>query len=139
MRRKKDSELTHVQVISPVLDRDRSGDKLEGQDRKPGDGVVPAHCEAPRRVNETDDVREEGTIDRVENSQLSESLASEEQHDSDNQVANDERGGTSSLEGSTRTDEETSTDSTTCLFILLGQPLGDQGASVSYRWQSLSR
>lgn len=84
------SELTHVQIIPPVLDSNRRSDKLEGQNCEPRDGVVPTHCEAPRGVDETDDVGEESTIDRVEDSQLSESLASKQQHDSDDQVANDE-------------------------------------------------
>lgn len=61
---------TDVDVCSPVFDRDRSSCELEGQNRQPADGVVPAYGEAPGRINETNDVGVKGTVDGEEDRQF---------------------------------------------------------------------
>ena len=47
---------------------------LKGQHGQPTDGVFPGTGETERRVDETADVHAEGTVDWVQDSQLSESL-----------------------------------------------------------------
>ena len=47
---------------------------LERQHSQPTDGVLPSAGETERRVDETADVHAEGTVDWVQDSQLSESL-----------------------------------------------------------------
>lgn len=88
------SELTHAEIIAPVLDGDGCSDKLERQNGKPCDGVVPSHSEAPGRVNEATNISKESAVDGVQDGQLSEGLAREKQHDSDDHVANNEGGRT---------------------------------------------
>ena len=47
---------------------------FEGQHGQPTDGVLPSAGETEGRVDETADVHAEGTVDWVQDSQLSESL-----------------------------------------------------------------
>lgn len=71
----------------PELNRNTGSSNLEWQDEQPGDGVVPAHGETPRLVDEAADVCEESTVDRVEDSQFTKRLAGDENHRTDDDEA----------------------------------------------------
>jgi hypothetical protein len=60
-------------ILSVAYDVASSRD-LEGQHSQPTDGVLPGTGETERRIDETADVHAEGTVDRVEDSQLGERL-----------------------------------------------------------------
>lgn len=81
---------THVNIVAPEFDCQRGGNQLEGEDCEPGNGVLPAHCETPRRIDEADEVCVEGTVDGVEDSHFSEGVGHHEQHGADDGVADDE-------------------------------------------------
>lgn len=109
---------SHVDIFSPELDGDGGSDQFKGEHSQPSQSVLPTHGEAPRRIDEAADVCEEGTVDGVEDSHLSQGQACAEKHDTDDEVTDEESSGATLLKGTTRTDEETSTDGTTYEYKL---------------------
>jgi hypothetical protein len=81
----------NVDMLSrrPELNCNTRSNEFEGEDRQPGNCVFPTNSETPRRVNESDNVGKEGTIDRVKDCHFSKSLGGKHQHDTDNKVSDD--------------------------------------------------
>lgn len=92
---------SHVDIFSPELDGDGSGDEFERKHGQPSKSVLPTHGETPRRIDEADDVGKEGTVDGVEDSHLSESQACAEKHDTDDEISDEESSRATLLEGTT--------------------------------------
>jgi hypothetical protein len=92
---------SHVDIVSPELDGDGGGDQFEGEHSQPSESVLPTHGETPRRIDEADDVGEEGTVDGVEDSHLSQSQACAEKHDTDDEVTDEESSRATLLKGTT--------------------------------------
>jgi len=72
--------------------------------------VVPTHSESPGWINETDGVGVETSRDRVHNSHFTEGIDNVEHHDTDDNEIDKNGSGTTLNEGTTRTDEETSSN-----------------------------
>jgi hypothetical protein len=68
----------------------------------------------PCRINEAHSIVIEGTIDRIQDCEFTQSLDRAKQHNSDDDEAENKGSWTTGLQGGTRTDEETSTDGTAC-------------------------
>jgi hypothetical protein len=92
---------SHVDIFSPELDGDGGGDEFERKHGQPSKSVLPTHGETPRRIDEADDVGKEGTVNRVEDSHLSESQACAEKHDTDDEISDEESSRATLLEGTT--------------------------------------
>ena len=75
--------------------------------------VVPTHGETPGRIDEASRVRVETTRDGIHHSEFTKSVHDVEDHDTSDSEAEEDRGRATLGEGTTRTDEETSTDGTT--------------------------
>lgn len=75
--------------------------------------VVVAHGETPRGVDEAGRVRVETTRDRVHDGELAKGVDDEEDHETSDHEADEDRGRAATGEGVAGTDEETSTDGTT--------------------------
>lgn len=94
----------------PELKRDTGSGKLEGEDSKPVDSVVPANRETPCGVNEADGVGKERAVYRVHDTELGKSLHHHEHENTDDEEADNQGGRTTSGEGLARADEQTSAD-----------------------------
>lgn len=124
---------TNVDVGSsfPEVNGDRGGGKFEGKNGQPLDGVLPTDSETPGLVNETAgvseqivracskiieleiDLREECTVDGVQDCKFSQSLHRHEQHEACDREADDQGCRSSRRECSTSTNKETCTNGTT--------------------------
>jgi len=87
--------------------------QLEWKNNGPLKDVVPAHGETPRRIDEAGGVSVETTGHGVHDSEFTESVDDVENHDSHEAEVNEEGRGTTVAEGTSGTDEETSTDRAT--------------------------
>jgi len=92
---------SHVDIFSPELDGDRGGDQFERKHSKPSKSVLPTDGETPRRIDEAADVCEEGTVDGVEDSHLSQGQACAEKHDTDDEITDEESSRATLLKGTT--------------------------------------
>lgn len=78
-----------IEIRSPERNGKGGSRELKRQDTEPGECVVQTDGETPRWVNEANDISEEGAIDGIEHSHFSQGLHGEEQHETDDNVAND--------------------------------------------------
>ena len=85
----------------PIVDDIAGGRELKWQDNQPGNSVLPAACETPRRVDESADVHGESAIDRVHDGQFGKSLHHEHDLDTDNDEAEEHRAWSAILKSTT--------------------------------------
>lgn len=112
----------------PEVERETGGGKLEGQDGEPLNRIIPSSREAPRRIDEADGILEESTVDREQDPKFRQRLHGDQQHGSNDAVADDQGRGAAGLQRCARADEETGTDSTACELVRIygdGRPTAD--------------
>ena len=75
--------------------------------------VIPAHSKTPGRIDEASRVCVETTRDGIHDSEFTKGVHDVKDHDTSDSEADEDRGRATLGHGTTRTDEETSTDGTT--------------------------
>jgi len=84
-----------VDRVVPKFNGECSSDNLQRKHDEPLQSVIPAHGEAPSRVEETGRVCRERTSDGEEDCHLTKSMNSTVKHDTNDAIGDEQRGRTS--------------------------------------------
>jgi hypothetical protein len=80
-----------VDVVPPEFNRDSSGSNLERERSKPTDGIILAKGKSPSFVDEPVGICEERAVDGIHDAELTKSLGSAENHDTNNDISDNLR------------------------------------------------